>query len=790
MAPNTGFTLRAQAALNAAQKAARDMGHNYVGSEHLLLGLDLEKNTVAWQMLAAADVDANELRERIREYAGLGEKGKTNVSRLSPRARHIIETACENARAAGSELVGTEHLLIALLRDEDCTAVRILAETGHDPREMCRTFQTMLSDEVDPSRLRRAPRQNRPAETRLLNQYGRDLTAAAREGKLDPVIGRDKEIERVVCILTRRGKNNPCLIGDPGVGKTAIVEGLASRIVAGETDASLLDCRIIAVDLTGIVAGTKYRGDFEERIKAILEEAKRDKRVILFIDELHTVVGAGAAEGAVDAAGILKPPLARGEIRLIGATTLDEYKRYIEKDAALERRFQQVLVPEPTKEQTFAILQGLRPRYEAHHGLHIPDETLQAAVDLSVRYVADRFLPDKAIDLMDEAAAHARRRFASEEEAGEKERFRLISERKTAAVLAGRFEEAAALSVPETPFCLSDLFAAEEPAERFVTPEDVAHVLSRATGIPLSRVDGDDAKRLLQLEEALHRRVIGQETAVRAVAEAIRRSRAGLADPRRPSGSFLFCGPSGVGKTELAKALADELFGSDALFSVDMSEYMEKHSVSRLLGAPPGYVGFDEGGQLTEKVRRHPYCVVLFDEIEKAHPDVTNLLLQILDNGVLTDSHGRAVSFHNAVIILTTNVGTSFGNLGFTAEKADDPLRRELQKVFRPELIDRIDDVIRFERLTQETLCLIAGRLLTEFAERVNENGIRVAFSPAVAPFLASSCRGGDGARPLRQTVVREIEQKLSDALLAGDVCRDRAIAVDVADGKIVFSQE
>jgi len=782
---NTGFTLRAQAALNTAQKAAKEMGHNYVGSEHLLLGLALEKNTVAWQMLSASDVDADELRERIREYAGLGERSKQMQTRLSPRAKRVIETACENARAASSELVGTEHLLLALLREEDSTAVRILAETGHDPREMVRTFQAMLSDETDFSRRVRPLKQNRPAETRLLNQYGRDLTAAAREGKLDPVIGREKEIERVVCILTRRGKNNPCLIGDPGVGKTAVVEGLASRIVAGETDASLLDCRVIAVDLTGIVAGTKYRGDFEERIKAILEEAKHDRRIILLIDELHTVVGAGAAEGAVDAAGILKPPLARGEIRLIGATTLDEYKRYIEKDAALERRFQQVLVPEPTAEQTVEILKGLRPRYEAHHGLILPDETLRAAVNLSVRYVADRFLPDKAIDLMDEAAAHARRKLSAED----KNPAALLAERKIAAVLAGKFEEAAILRQEEESFCRADYAETGEAPTHSVTPEDVANVLSRATGIPLDRLDGEGKNRLLLLEQTLGERVIGQEKAVRAVADAIRRSRTGLSDPCRPAGSFLFCGSSGVGKTELARALAEVLFGADALFTVDMSEYMEKHSVSRLLGAPPGYVGFDEGGQLTEKVRRRPYCVVLFDEAEKAHPDVMNLLLQILDNGKLTDARGRSVSFRNCILILTTNAAASRGGIGFTSVQ-ENTLRRELQKTFRPELIDRIDEIIRFEPLENETLCRIAERLLSFVAARATENGITVRFDKTVFSFLASLCNGQEGARLLRQATVREIERPIADGMLSGAFCREKELTVSAKNGKIVFSQE
>lgn len=797
---NTGFTLRAQNALDLAQKSARDMGHTYVGSEHLLMGLALEKNAVAYQMLAASDVDPAELKERICEYAGLGEKNRVSAARLTPRAKHIIETACDAAHAAGSELVGTEHLLSALLKEEDCTAVRILAEMGHSPKEMAQSFRTMLSEETDGTRRhsgRSAPRpgeRGKTPETRLLDQYGRDLTAAAREGKLDPVIGRDEEIERVICILTRRSKNNPCLIGEPGVGKTAVVEGLARRIVAGEADGDLADCRVIAVDLTGIVAGTKYRGDFEERIKAILEEAKRDRRIILFIDELHNVVGAGAAEGAVDAAGILKPPLARGEIRLIGATTLNEYRRYIEKDTALERRFQPVQVAEPTKEQTMEILRGLRGKYEAHHGLNIPDETLRAAVDLSVRYVGDRFLPDKAIDLVDEAAARARRGRDASIRRDMAEQVRALTQRKTAAVLAGHFEEAASVHREEL-----QLLPEEEPTPSgtmSVTPDHVAEVLSRSTGIPLTRIDRDDGERLLHLEEELKKRVIGQDDAVRAVAEAVRRGRTCLSDPHRPSGSFLFCGPSGVGKTELARALAASMFGGeDALIRMDMSEYMEKHTVSRILGAPPGYVGFDEGGQLTEKIRRHPYSVVLFDELEKAHPDVVNLLLQVLEDGMLTDAQGRTVSFRNAILIMTTNAGAGrigTSALGFTDGSAGGQTRllELLRQTFRPELLNRIDDIILFEKLTANDLRQIADRMLSDFARRAGEGGLTVTFAPSVGERVAAACDGSDGARPLRRFLIREIEHTLADALLREELEGKTPVYVTVVDGKIVFLQQ
>ncbi len=792
---NTGFTLRAQNALDLAQKSARELGHTYVGSEHLLMGLAMEKNAVAFQMLAASDVDPGELKERICEYAGLGEKNRVSAARLTPRAKHIIETACDAAHAAGSELVGTEHLLMALLKEDDCTAVRILAEMGHSPKEMAQSFRAMLSE--DPGSFRRSTsrpdrrigEERKTADPCLLEKYGRDLTVAAREGKIDPVIGRDDEIERLICILTRRSKNNPCLIGEPGVGKTAVVEGLAARIASGDIDSDLADCRVIAVDLTGIVAGTKYRGDFEERIKAILEEAKRDRRILLFIDELHNVVGAGAAEGAVDAAGILKPPLARGEIRLIGATTQKEYRKYIEKDTALERRFQPVKVAEPTKEQTMDILKGLREKYEAHHRLRIPDETLSAAVDLSVRYLGDRFLPDKAIDLIDEAAARARREQDTLARQNRNRQAVCLNQRKTAAVLAGRFEEAALVRreelelLPETE---------TEDVTSSVTPNHVAEVLAVATGIPLTRLKRDDGERLLHLEEELQQRVIGQEKAVRAIAEAVRRGRTCLSDPCRPSGSFLFCGSSGVGKTELAHALADAVFGGeDALIRLDMSEYMEKHAVSRLIGAPPGYVGYDEGGQLTEKIRRRPYSVVLFDELEKAHPDVVNLLLQVLEDGILTDAGGRTVSFRNAILILTTNAGA--GQMGTTVGFHSTPpntrlhLTERLQQTFRPELLNRIDDIVLFEKLTPDTLTSIARRMLTEFVKRVGNTGLSVTFDQKVVEQMASSCDGTDGARPLRRFLLRDIEHALAEYLLRRQGETQPAVHLAVEDGKIVF---
>ena len=808
---NTGFTLRAQSALNLAMKCAREMGHTYVGSEHLLMGLVLEKNSVAYQMLAASDVDAAELRERIKEYTGVGEKTRVCAAELTPRAKKIIENACSAAHIAGSQLVGTEHLLTALLKEEECTAVRILAETGHSPREMCQSFQLLLSEESEaPRRMGRAQQRSqgvKSAEGKQLSLYGRDITADARAGKLDPVIGRDREIERMICILTRRGKNNPCLIGEPGVGKTAVVEGLAQRIAGGDVDESLLNKKLISVDLTGIVAGTKYRGDFEERIKAILEEAKNDPTVILFIDELHTVIGAGAAEGAVDAAGIIKPPLARGEIRLIGATTLSEYRKHIEKDAALERRFQPIMVEEPSPEETVTILRGLRSRYEEHHGVTIPDETLTAAVEMSVRYIGDRFLPDKAIDLMDEAAAKVRRRFAACRTACREDAKTIsrISNLKTEAVLAGRFDEAAMLLSRERDLLgvgegFFDFSAEERTLVPEVTPADIADVLSMSTGIPLSRLETGDASKLLNLESQLHEKVVGQNEAVRAVAEAVRRSRMGLSDPERPSGSFLFCGPSGVGKTELANALAQALFGSESsMIRVDMSEYMEKHSVSKLIGAPPGYVGFDEGGQLTERVRQRPYSVVLFDEIEKAHADVLNILLQVLEDGKLTDSQGRTVNFRNCIIIMTTNVGADRvkdRNIGFTSGETDPGgkmkkiMLEEMKKTFRPEFLNRIDDIVIFMPLSSCELKTIACGILSEFSIRAHKSGIEVEFEESAAETVAASCDGKDGARPLRRFVIREIEHPLAEALLSGRIVREKPVKAVGENGKIIFLQE
>ena len=795
---STGFTLRAQAALSCAQKTAGDLGHGFVGSEHLLLGLVSERGSVAYQMLAASDVDANEIKQSMREYTGAADKKQTGALKLTPRAKRIIESACALAKGANSELVGTEHLLSALLCDEECTAVRILEKTGHDPKEMYRAFCELLNDGADQrgarTRVSNRPRTNKQSESKQLAIYGRDMTALAREGKLDPVIGRDKEIERMICILTRRTKNNPCLIGEPGVGKTAVVEGLAKRIADGDIDESLRDKRIISVDLVSIVAGTKYRGDFEERLKSILEEAKQDPRIILFIDELHSVIGAGAAEGAVDAAGIIKPPLARGELHLIGATTLVEYRKYIEKDAALERRFQPIFVKEPSGSETVDILRGLRQKYEEHHNVTITDEALSAAVDLSSRYVTDRFLPDKAIDLIDEAASLVRL-YKNTSGDGAKNTAN-IKMRAQEAVLAGRFEEAASLRGSLPTDCADDIeslvFLRGTPQpSAVVTADDIARVLSASTGIPLKMI-GEDSERLIGLENELHKYVVGQNDAVSAVAEAIRRKHTGLSDPDRPSGSFMFCGPSGVGKTQLAKALAVTLFGSEsALIRVDMSEYMEKHSVSKLIGAPPGYVGFDEAGQIMERVRHSPHCVLLFDEIEKAHPDVMNILLQVLEDGRLTDSRGRTVSFCSAVIIMTTNAGikSNGGSIGFVND--GDAIKREtlssLKETFRPEFLNRIDNLIFFAPLNEDELMQIAQILLSQFAKRAKEGNVTVLFDEPAARAVAALAGKNGGARELRRVISRDIERPLSEMILSGELSRGDSVSISSNRERIVF---
>ncbi len=802
------FTERVNRALNIAHESASQMGHGYVGSEHILLGIVTEGGGAAAKILRDNGVDAELVRLSIEKLVGRGESADTTVQGLTPRAKTVIELAMRDAMRLGHSYVGTEHLLMGILREPDSVAARILTMSGVDLNRV----YTELVNMFDPA-VRRASgsdRTVRHAETKTLDQFSRDLTVLAAAGQLDPVIGRDREVQRVIQILSRRTKNNPVLIGEPGVGKTAIAEGLAQKIAAGDVPECLQNKRVVSLDLTGMVAGTKYRGDFEERIKNALEEVRKAGDVILFIDELHTIVGAGAAEGAIDASNILKPALSRGEIQAIGATTLNEYRKYIEKDAALERRFQPVQVDEPTEDESIRILTGLRDKYEAHHKLTITDEAIEAAVKMSARYISDRFLPDKAIDLIDEAASRVRMeslKLPPDLKTLEAEATALAAE-KEAAVQNQDFEQAARLRDAERAK-RADL---EEVRRRWqsgksgpgkrVLPEDIAAVVSGWTGIPVTTLTEDEGQRLLRMEETLHRRVVGQNEAVAAVSRAIRRGRVGLKDPHRPIGSFLFLGPTGVGKTELCRALAEAMFGDEnAMIRVDMSEYMEKHTVSKLIGSPPGYVGFEEGGQLTEKVRRHPYSVVLFDEIEKAHEDVFNIMLQIMEDGRLTDSQGRRVDFRNTVIVMTSNVGARniterARTLGFSsreknAETASDERIREavmgdLRRTFKPEFLNRIDETIVFHQLTRDEIRQIARNMLDTVSKRVQTMDLTLEVTDSAVDALADA--GFDpvyGARPLRRKIQSAVEDTLAERMLEGAVKAGDTVMVDAADGKI-----
>ena len=808
----TGFTQKANTALNAAIEYAENLGHTYIGSEHLLLGLLSSEGSVAYTALTARNITADNVETAVRNSVGIGTPTVLSPNDFTPRSKNIIETAVTIARSLGHGYVGTEHLLIAILRDSSCYAMDILDAMNVSAADIAEEITKSVNVSQNDASPKSKEQSKGKTETPTLDQFGRDLTAIARQGKIDPVIGRQKEIERVIQILCRRTKNNPCLIGEPGVGKTAIAEGLALKIASGEVPEILKDKRIVALDLTGMVAGTKYRGDFEERIKSAIDEVSKAGNIILFIDEVHTLIGAGAAEGAVDAANILKPALARGEMQVIGATTIEEYRKNIEKDSALERRFQSVLVGEPSREEAVEILKGIRDKYEAHHKVKITDEAIEAAVKMSSRYIGDRFLPDKAIDLIDEAASKVRlRAYTPPEDIRElEEKIKRINEEKASAVNSQNFEQAAALRDEEKEV-KAHLENAKEGWKKqnsetngVVTPDEIAAIVSEWTHIPVVQLTEEESQRLLHMEEELHRRIVGQDQAVSAVAKAIRRGRVGLKDPNRPTGSFIFLGPTGVGKTELCKTLAATLFGDEsAMIRLDMSEFMEKHTVSKLVGSPPGYVGYDEGGQLTEKVRRKPYSVVLFDEIEKAHPDVFNMLLQILDDGVLTDSQGRKVDFKNCIIIMTSNVGakliTNAGNaaLGFKGEEGNgtmsqsdikDAVMGELKKCFRPEFLNRVDDIIVFEQLNKDDIKEIARRMLKTLKNRVHDMGIELSFDDSAIEKIADE--GFDpvyGARPLRRAIQSEIEDKLSEEMLDGRITSGNKYLCKHTDDGFVF---
>ena len=806
-----GFTDKANKALNLAIESAERFGHDYIGSEHILIGLCKEGSGVAYTALYDAGVTAEKLESMMQREDRIV---SLNPNDFTPRSKRVMQLAVSYSARTGSGYVGTEHLLIALLSDRDSYAIRYLAELGVTPQMIADRMSANLRDEdagdMTPNRTSNTqPVAN--SDSKTLDSFSRDLTQAARNGEIDPVIGREEEIKRIIQILSRRTKNNPCLIGEPGVGKTAIAEGLALKIVNGEVPEHLRDKRIVSLDLTGMIAGSKYRGEFEERIKNAIDEVKKSKNIILFIDELHTIIGAGSAEGSADAANILKPSLARGDFQVIGATTLEEYRKYIEKDAALERRFQPVTVGEPNEEDAIAILKGLRDRYEAHHKVKITDEAIEAAVKLSSRYIADRFLPDKAIDLVDEAASKVRLSaltYPNEIKDLEAQLEKLESE-KSAAINEQDFERAAQLRDEEknvteqlekakSGWQESNLEASHE-----VTAEDIAAIVSSWTKIPVVELTREESERLLNMEKILHERVVGQEEAVSAVSRAIRRGRVGIKDPKRPIGSFIFLGPTGVGKTELCKALAQAMFGDEnAMLRLDMSEYMEKHTVSRLVGSPPGYVGYDEGGQLTEAVRRKPYSVVLFDEIEKAHPDVFNMLLQILEDGRLTDSQGRTVDFKNTIIIMTSNVGArriteqrqaalGFANGDNSMDNASvrEMVMSELKQVFRPEFLNRVDDIIVFNKLTKPEIEQIARLMLETLKKRLSGLGVTVSFTDKAVEKIADE--GFDdtyGARPLRRAIVTNIEDKLSERMLDADFDSKKPIVCDYDGEKFTFN--
>jgi ATP-dependent Clp protease ATP-binding subunit ClpC len=806
------FTERARKVVYLAQQEAARLGHNVVGTEHLLLGLVAEGEGVAAKALESLDIRLEKIRQEVEKIIGVGETNPFGEIPFTPRAKRVLELAVDEGRQLGHNYVGTEHILLGLIREGEGVAAQVLKNLGADLEKVRKQVLGLLggSGANSPFPSQSGGGGRGAVKTQTLNQFGRDLTELAKIAKLDPVIGRDNEIERVIQVLSRRTKNNPVLIGEPGVGKTAIAEGLAQKIVKGDVPEVLRNKRVVTLDMGSMVAGSKYRGEFEERMKKVMEEIRNAGDVILFIDEMHTLIGAGAAEGAIDAANILKPALARGELQCIGATTLDEYRKHVEKDAALERRFQPITVGEPTKEETLKILEGLRDRYEAHHRVKINDVAMQAAVDLSDRYITDRFLPDKAIDLIDEAASRVRLRTttAPPDLKDLEDQVNRMQQEKEAAIKNEEFEKAAKLRDEEQKLrqqldnLVSQWKNKSGMAEPTVTEDEIAHVVSSWTGVPVVKLKQEESERLLKLEAVLHERVVGQNEAVEAVSKAVRRARAGLKDPKRPIGSFIFLGPTGVGKTELARALAEALFGDEnAVIRIDMSEYMERHTVSRLVGAPPGYVGYEEGGQLTERVRRKPYSVVLLDEIEKAHPEVFNILLQVLEDGRLTDAHGRTVDFRNTVVIMTSNVGANLiersGSIGFQIaqdeendhyQKMKGNVLEELKRTFRPEFLNRIDEIIVFHALTQEQIKAIVDLMVKPVTKQLSDKGIQLELTPEAKELLAKE--GYDptfGARPLRRSVQRLIENPLSEELLKGAIRDGVKIRAKVEHEQIVF---
>ncbi len=808
------FTQMAANAMQYAADVASELSHNYIGTEHLLIGLLREEDGLASQVLVQNDVTEEKVMRLVEQLITAGNVEVADVIDYTPRSRRILELAGREALRFRAQAIGTEHLLIAILRESDCVAVRLLNTLGVSIQKLYGDILGAMGLDTSAAKSEfgaKSGRHKGKSATPTLDQYSRDLTALAREGKLDPVVGRNDEITRVVQILSRRTKNNPCLIGEPGVGKTAIAEGLARKIVDGNIPETIKDKRLVTLDLSGIVAGSKYRGEFEERIKRIINEVRDDGSVLLFIDEIHTIIGAGGAEGALDASNILKPSLARGEIQIIGATTIEEYRKYIEKDAALERRFQPVVVEEPSEDETVEILRGLRPAYEEHHHVRITDEALVAAVKMSARYINDRFLPDKAIDLIDEASSKVRlSSYSTSPQIKDVEkRIEQLEEDKENAIREEAYERAGAIKKEQSQLrqelvtLNNEWERARKDVELVVGENEIADIVSAWTKIPVKKLAEGESERLKNLESILHERVVGQDEAVSAVAKAIRRGRIGLKDPRRPIGSFLFLGPTGVGKTELSKALAEAMFGKeDALIRVDMSEYMEKHSVSKLIGSPPGYVGYEEGGQLSEKIRRNPYSVLLFDEVEKAHPDIFNVLLQVLDDGHITDAQGRKIDFKNTVIIMTSNAGASNivtpKKLGFiAADSAQEDYRRmkdgvmdEVKRIFKPEFLNRIDDIIVFHPLSREDIRQIVKIMLDEiFARARDQMNITLSASRAVLDHLADI--GFDpnyGARPLRRAIQNEIEDAMAEAILDNNIKSGDTVQLSIKKGKIDFA--